>query len=119
MKVVVLGASPHSWRYSWVAVERLLEAGHEVFPIGNRPGEVAGLPIVVGKPKLKDVDTVTIYLNPVTQAEYADWLVKNLRPRRLIFNPGAENPELQRMAQEEGLEVVTACTLVMLSTGQF
>ncbi|GIV31840.1 MAG: CoA-binding protein [Saprospiraceae bacterium] len=119
MKVVVLGASPHPWRYSWLAVERLLEAGHEVVPIGNKEAQVAGLPILTDIPQIEHVDTVTIYLNPDNQQAYADWLVETLRPRRLIFNPGAENPPLQASARQAGIEVVNACTLVMLSTGQF
>lgn len=113
-KTLVLGASPNSSRTSWAAVHRLLANGHKAVLIGVREGEIAGLPILKGKPGLKDVHTITIYLNPQRQKEYYDYIL-SLQPARIIFNPGSENMELANLARQEGIEVEAACTLVMLS----
>lgn len=115
---VVLGASTNPSRYSNLAIKRLVQHGHQVLPIGIREGEVEGVKIVTGTPTVKDVDTITLYLNPERQKLYYDYVV-SLHPKRIIFNPGAENPELEKLAIVHGIEPVDACTLVMLSTGQF
>jgi predicted CoA-binding protein len=117
-KTLVLGASPNPSRYAYTAVRRLKANGHEVIPLGIRDGEIDGIKILNGQPDLQDVHTVTVYLNPVRQAEYYGYLL-NLRPKRIIFNPGAENPELMQLAKKEGIEVQTACTLVLLSIDDF
>jgi len=117
-KTVVLGASPNPQRYSFLAVNKLLRHGHEVVPIGVKEGEVGGLKIVKGTPDLEGVDTVTLYLNPQRQKQYYDYILK-LNPKRIIFNPGTENPELEKMAEELGIEPLEACTLVLLSTHQY
>ncbi len=117
-KTVVLGATPNPGRYAWLATQRLTQYGHEVVPVGIRPGEIGGIPIRLGQPELSDVDTVTLYLNAGRQAAYYDYIF-SLHPQRIIFNPGAENPELERMARERGIETVEGCTLVMLSIGQY
>jgi len=117
-KVLLLGASPNPSRYAWLAAERLQQAGHEVIPLGIRPGKIAGLPIHTERPKVEDLHTVTLYLHPRHQKEYEDWLLE-LKPRRIIFNPGAENPSLARRARENGIETLEACTLVMLASGTF
>ena len=113
-KTLVLGASPHSWRVSHSAVLRLHKKGYEVIALGNQQGNIGPVPITTDRPELSDVDTVTVYLNPSNQKEYYDYLLR-LKPRRIIFNPGAENPELVQLAREKGIEVELACTLVMLS----
>ena len=115
---VVLGASPDRSRYSNLAVNRLSQHGHEVVPVGIRSGEIAGIEIVKGTPPLEGVDTVTLYLNAERQKQYYDYIF-SLHPARLIFNPGAENPELSKLAEEKGIEPMEACTLVLLSTGQY
>ncbi|HMQ48764.1 MAG TPA: CoA-binding protein [Saprospiraceae bacterium] len=117
-KTLVLGASTNSDRYSNAAVHRLLANGHDVVPVGIKSGEIAGLAIQQGEPAIADVDTVTLYLNPEHQKSYYDYLL-NLKPKRIIFNPGTENPELMRLAQEHNIEVEIACTLVMLSLDVF
>ena len=117
-KTLVLGASPNPSRYAYTAVRRLKENGHEVIPLGIRQGEIDGIKIQTGQPELKDLHTVSVYLNPARQKEYYDYLLK-LRPKRIIFNPGAENPDLMQLAKKEGIEVLTACTLVLLSIGNF
>ena len=117
-KTVVLGASPNPQRYSFLAVNKLLRHGHEVVPIGVKEGEVGGLKIVKGTPDLEGVDTVTLYLNQQRQKQYYDYIMK-LNPKRIIFNPGTENPELEQLAEEHGIEPLEACTLVLLSTHQY
>lgn len=117
-KTLVLGASPNPSRYSFLAVRSLLRNGRDVVALGVKSGEIDGVPILKGKPDLYDIDTVTLYLNPSRQEEYYDYIL-GLEPNRIIFNPGTVNPVFMNMAESKGVEVVAACTLVMLSTGQY
>lgn len=117
-KTLVLGATDNPARYAYLAVMRLKQRGHEVVPLGNSDGSVEGIEILKGQPPLEGIDTVTLYLNPQRQQAYYDYIL-SLRPRRIIFNPGTENPELMRLAQERGIETVEGCTLVMLSIGAY
>tara|TARA_R110002072_G_scaffold58432_7_gene149034 strand:- start:658 stop:1014 length:357 start_codon:yes stop_codon:yes gene_type:complete len=118
MKTLVLGASSNPDRYSYLAVNRLIDHGHEVVPMGIKKGSVRGIQIKNSKVDLKDIDTVTLYLSPKNQLEYYDYLLK-INPRRVIFNPGTINPELMKKLENGGIEVVDACTLVMLSANTF
>ena len=118
MLTVVLAASDNPARVSYQAVHRLLRAGHAVVPVGIRRGEVAGLPIRLDRPAVADVDTVTLYLGAKNQPGWYDYIL-GLQPRRLLFNPGAENPELEALAQAAGIVTEEACTLVLLSIGQY
>ena len=118
MKTLVLGASPNPSRVSNQAVHRLLRAGHEPVPVGIRAGEIASIPIQLGNPAVEDVHTITLYMNPRRQEPLYDYIL-SLRPQRIIFNPGTENPALARLAHEQGIEVEVACTLVMLSLGVY
>lgn len=113
-KTLVLGASTNPERISGEAVLRLQRAGHKVVAIGIREGEIQGMPVLTGTPKVEDVHTVTLYLNPDRQKAYYDYIL-GLHPKRIIFNPGTENHELARLAKEAGIETEFACTLVMLS----
>jgi predicted CoA-binding protein len=115
---LVLGASDNPERYSYLAVNRLRNAGHPVQAIGSKKVKVADVEIDTEKKDLPAIDTVTLYLSPAHQQEYYDYIL-SLHPRRLIFNPGAENEELASLARAHGIEPVEACTLVLLSTGQF
>jgi predicted CoA-binding protein len=117
-KTLVLGASDNPDRYSFLAVNRLREKGHPVVAIGKKRVKVADVEVVTNKKETQDIDTVTLYLNPKNQKEYYDYIL-SIHPRRLIFNPGAENNELASLARAKGIEPVEACTLVLLSTGQF
>ena len=117
-KTLVIGASENPARYSYLAVNKLKNYGHPVEAIGKRKGSVNGIEIVTGTPPLKDIDTVTLYVNPQRQSEYFDY-VADLKPRRVIFNPGTENPAFEDFLTEKGIEPIEACTLVMLSTGQY
>lgn len=117
-KTIVLGATPNAERYSYLATMRLAQHGHEVVPVGIRKGEIEGIKIVEGTPEEEGVDTVTLYLGADRQPEYYDYIL-SLRPKRIIFNPGTENPELALLAKEHSIETVEGCTLVMLSIGAY
>jgi len=117
-KTLVLGASDNPSRYSYLAVNRLRSHGHPVVAIGKKNSIVAGVPIEKEKKDWKDVDTVTLYLNPTHQQQYYDYIL-SLKPRRIIFNPGAENDELADLAIKNGIKPIEACTLVLLSTDQY
>lgn len=117
-KTLVLGASDNPERYSHIAVRRLQQAGHPVWPVGKKAGQVGGLTIATSLPTGEDIHTVTLYLNPQAQEAYFE-AIKALRPRRVIFNPGTENDIWAHQLQAEGIETLEACTLVMLSTRQY
>ena len=117
-KTVVLGASSNPARYSYLAVQRLRAHDHPVIAVGRRVGHVADVDIAKEYLPENDVDTVTLYLNPKNQVEYYDYIL-NLHPKRIIFNPGTENEVLMQKAKENNITPVIACTLVLLSTGQY
>jgi predicted CoA-binding protein len=117
-KTVVLGASDKPDRYSYLAATRLRAHGHEVVAIGNRTGRVADVNIITEHPEVEGVDTVTLYLNPTNQKPYYDYIL-SLHPKRVIFNPGTENEELEKLVKAQGAKAMEACTLVMLGTGQY
>ena len=117
-KTLVIGASQNPARYSYLAIQRLNAHQHPVVAIGLRKGAVAGTEIDTEKKPFEDVDTVTLYLNPTRQKEYYDYIL-SLEPKRIIFNPGTENEELADLAAEKNIKSMEACTLVMLSTGQY
>jgi hypothetical protein len=118
-KTLVIGASTHPWRYSFLAVNKLLQNRHEVAAIGKEKGEINGVTIETGQKTFESIDTVTLYINPSIQNEYYDYILNIIKPQRIIFNPGAENPEFEKLAESKGIETIEACTLVMLSTGQY
>jgi uncharacterized protein len=115
---VVIGASPNADRYSNRATLMLKRYGHPVHPVGMRKGSIDGLKIFTDFPAIEDVDTVTLYVGPTNQPYWYNYIL-SLKPRRIIFNPGTENPELVSRAERQGVECIQACTLVMLSTGQY
>jgi len=117
-KTLVLGASDNPSRYSFLAVHRLRSHGHPVVAIGKKTGIVSDVQIEKEKKEWQDVDTVTLYLNPTHQKQYYDYIV-SLKPKRIIFNPGAENDELSDLAIKNGIKPMEACTLVLLSTNQY
>ncbi len=117
-KTLVLGASDNPSRYSYLAIQRLRSHGHPVVAIGRKNTKVSDVIIEKEKQQVDDIDTVTLYLNPTHQQEYYDYIV-SLKPKRIIFNPGTENEALIRLAKENKIQPLEACTLVMLSTGQY
>ena len=118
MKTLVLGATDNPDRYAYRAVHSLQNHGHEVVPVGIRRGKVAGLPIHTNRPQETGIDTVTLYVGPQNQPGWYDYIL-GLKPRRILFNPGTENPELEELAQKQGIRTEEACTLVLLSIGQY
>jgi len=117
-KTLVLGASDNPSRYSFLAIQRLRQHGHPVIALGRRITHVADVPVDKEKKSIENIDTITLYLNPKHQREYYDYIL-SLKPKRIIFNPGAENEELEELARKNNIEPVEACTLVLLSTGQY
>lgn len=117
-KTLVLGASDNPSRYSYLAVQRLRMHGHPVVAVGRKNAVVADVTIDKEKKSFDNIDTVTLYLNPAHQREYYDYIL-SLKPKRIIFNPGAENEELETLAQQQQIKTMDACTLVMLSTNQY
>lgn len=117
-KTLIIGATNNPSRYANFAAHRLTGHGHEIINVGIKTGEVAGVPIERAGAIHPDVDTITMYVGPSHQEEYYDYILKT-KPKRIIFNPGTENPELEALAEENGIEAIEACTLVMLSTGQY
>ncbi|MBK0370916.1 CoA-binding protein [Flavobacterium agrisoli] len=117
-KTMVLGASLKEERYSNKAIQFLVEKGHSVIAIGQKAGEVAGVAIQTKKVPVKNIDTVTLYLNPVRQRDYYNYIIE-AQPKRVIFNPGTENPEFYQLLELNAIKVEVACTLVLLRTNQF
>lgn len=118
-KTVVLGASDNPSRYSYKAIHRLQQHGYEVVPVGIKNSTVGGLPIITDKTqKVDNVDTVTLYVGPQNQPVWYDYII-SLNPKRIIFNPGTENRELEQLAEDNGIETMHHCTLVMLASSTY
>ena len=114
----VIGASANPERYAYKATVSLKKHGNDVYPIGMSDGIIEGTPILTNRPQLTDIDTVTIYVGQKNQSAWTDYIL-SLKPKRIIFNPGAENAEFYAQATEQGIECIEACTLVMLSIGNY
>lgn len=119
-KTVIIGASNNPSRYSYQAAHLLKKHGHQIVPVSNKRGDVAGENIlnIKDKPSIENVDTVTMYVGPQNQPVYHEYIL-NLKPKRIIFNPGTENSEFERKARAEGIQTYQHCTLVLLHTGQY
>ncbi len=117
-RTLVFGASLKPNRYSYYAIERLVANGIETLAFGIREGQVSGLSVRNSLEGLEDIHTVTLYLKPSTQREYYQDILE-LNPERVIFNPGTENDEFARLLETNGIDAENACTLVLLSTGQY
>lgn len=117
-RTIVLGASTNASRYSNMAVKKLLKHGHEVVPVGIKKGEIEGIKIIAADAVMDGVDTITVYLGPQNQTQYYHY-IKELHPKRIIFNPGTINHGFMEQLEKEGIEVVNACTLVMLSANTY
>ena len=117
-KTLLIGASLNAERMSNRVAKLLAQQEYETILIGNRDGSINENKIYTSLPDLKNIDTVTMYLAPEKQSQYYNYIL-SLQPKRIIFNPGAENPELARLAVENGIEVINACTMVMLTIGNY
>lgn len=117
-KTLVIGASENPSRYSYMAINSLVKHNHEVVAVGTKSGNVSGINIGTEKLLFSNIDTVTLYINPNIQKEYYDYII-GLKPKRIIFNPGTENQEFEKLANRNGIETEEACTLVLLATNQY
>jgi predicted CoA-binding protein len=117
-KTLVIGASINPERYSYLAINKLLSHQHPVVALGNKKGIINNIEIATEPQVFDDIDTVTLYLNPSLQQQYYSYIL-GLHPKRIIFNPGTENDELANLASQNGIVTLEACTLVLLSTGQY
>jgi len=117
-KTVIIGASENQSRFSNKAVKSLLRNNIEVIAIGDKDGKINDINIICGIPEIYDIHTISIYLNPKKQMIYQDFILES-HPKRVIFNPGAENNELKEKCINKGIEVVEGCTIIMLNNDQF
>lgn len=119
-KTAIIGATTNPGRYAYFAAQLLTNHGHEIVPIGIKKGEVFDKEIldIREKPHVDGIDTVTMYIGPQNQPEWYDYIL-SLKPKRIIFNPGTENYELEKLAHQQGIETEEACTLVMLRVGNY
>ena len=117
-KTLVLGASLKPEKYAYKAVQSLTEKGHSVLAIGQNMGEIDGVKIRTKAIPLSKINTVTLYLNPNRQREYYNYIIE-AKPKRVIFNPGTENPEFYQLLELNKIKAEVACTLVLLATNQY
>jgi predicted CoA-binding protein len=117
-KTLVIGASTKPERYSNMAIRKLINYNHETVAFGMREGEEAGVVIDTELKQYKNIDTVTLYLNPKRQDQYYNYII-DLNPKRVIFNPGTENPKFYSLLKDNNIDFEVACTLVLLSTNQY
>jgi predicted CoA-binding protein len=117
-KTLVLGATTKPDRYAFRAINMLVEKGHTVLAIGQNTGEVAGVKIYTKAIPVKNIDTVTLYLNPARQRDYYNYIIE-AQPKRVVFNPGTENPEFYQLLELNNIKAEVACTLVLLATNQY
>lgn len=117
-KTVVIGASDNPERYAYKATLALQKRNHEVIPVGIQDGEINGIKIIKEKVDIDNVDTITLYVGPKNQPSWFEYII-GLKPKRVIFNPGTENPEFEELLQQNNIETIEACTLVMLSIGNY
>lgn len=115
---MVLGATMKPDRYAFMAINSLVAKGHPVIAIGQQTGEVAGVKIQTKMVPVKNIDTVTLYINPIRQRDYYNYIIE-AQPKRVVFNPGTENPEFYQLLRSNNIEVEVACTLVLLTTNQY
>ena len=117
-RTLLIGASENPDRYSNKAIHALRKHGHEVIALARRPGKVLDVVFETEQKKFAGIDTVTLYVGPDNQSGYFDYIIQ-LNPKRVIFNPGTENPEFSEKLMHAGIYPEIACTLVLLGTGQF
>ncbi|MGL4631005.1 MAG: CoA-binding protein [Leadbetterella sp.] len=116
---LIIGASTNPERYAYKAANMLLQKGYKIELLGLKKGDIQGLEIQHTWDAIsQEIDTVTLYLNPENQRNYHEAIISR-KPKRVIFNPGTENPEFQKKLKSVGIETTIACTLVMLSTNQY
>jgi predicted CoA-binding protein len=115
---IIIGASNNPERYAYKATKMLSEHGHTVYPVGLREGKINGIDIITQKQVFENIDTVTLYVGPANQPSWYDYIL-TLNPKRIIFNPGTENPEFVKLASAKNIECIEACTLVLLTINNY
>ena len=115
---LIIGASDNPERYSYKAAHALVAKGYTIKLLGVKEFELLNQKSLTGFPDLENIDTVTLYIGPPKQSAYYDYIVK-LKPRRVIFNPGTENSEFEKLLKENNIAFEVACTLVLLSIGAY
>lgn len=118
ISTLVIGASENTSRYAAMAIAMLQDYDHPVSAIGRKVGEIYNTKIYTSEKTFEGVHTVTLYINAEIQKAYYDYIL-DLKPSRVIFNPGAENVEFSKLLKESGIQTLNACTLVLLRTGQY
>jgi uncharacterized protein len=117
-KTLIIGASTKIERPAYKAIEMLVAKGHSVLALGQNTGEVSGIKINTKAIPLKNIDTVSLYINPSRQRDYYNYIVE-AKPKRVLFNPGTENPELYQLLQLNNIKFEAACTLVLLTLNKY
>jgi predicted CoA-binding protein len=117
-KTLVVGASTKPDRYAFKAITALVAQGHSVLAIGQNTGNVAGTKIYTKTIPLASIHTVSLYINPDRQRDYYNYIIE-ASPKRVIFNPGTENPEFYSLLAQNNIKAEVACTLVLLATNQY
>jgi uncharacterized protein len=117
-KTLVIGASENPERYSYKAIMMLKKYGHEVVALSKKAGSIEGLRFIIQTEPIENIDTVSLYVGPKNQPEYFNYILQ-LSPKRVIFNPGTENSTFAQLLLENNIQALEACTLVLLSTGQY
>ena len=118
MTTLIVGATPNPERYAYLATKSLLKHNHDIVLFGIKKGQIDDYEILHDFKGIEDIHTVTMYVGPKHQSSYYQDII-NLKPKRVIFNPGTENPEFYKLLQDAGIEIEIACTLVMLSAGTY
>lgn len=117
-RTLIVGATTNPARYAYKAAEMLTESSHPIVPIGIKKGVVFGEKIQNNWEQIQGIDTVTLYVGPANQLEYMDAIIA-IQPKRVIFNPGTENPDFYAKLESNGIDYEVACTLVLLRTNQY
>jgi uncharacterized protein len=117
-KTLILGATTKPERAAFRAIEMLVAKGHSVLAVGQNTGEVAGVNINTKAIPVKNIDTISLYLNPTRQRDYYNYIVE-AKPKRVLFNPGTENPEFYQLLELNNIKYEAACTLVLLTLNKY
>ncbi|WP_443937876.1 CoA-binding protein [Pedobacter sp. MW01-1-1] len=117
-KTLIIGATPKPESYAYKAAHMLSRFQHPIVNVGVKKGPIAGVEIELPEKIHSDIHTITLYIRPALQAQYQQYILQT-KPKRVIFNPGTENPELEELLEQHNIEALEACTLVLLTTGQY
>jgi len=117
-KTLIIGATTKPERAAFRAIGMLVENGHSVLALGQNAGEVAGIKINTKAIPIKNIDTISLYINPTRQRDYYNYIVE-AKPKRVLFNPGTENPEFYQLLELNNIKFEAACTLVLLTLNKY